>query len=115
VIEKLLFVSDGIIALVGYELEIAGGPPDSVVFEVTGFGANISISGIQVSLPAAALEHLVQAEGTSVFFYKSEPYTLIATYLGCVVLERDEVVKVKGAWDYVSLSTTYVDNTSGSV
>lgn len=114
-IEKLLFVSDGIIALVGNELEITDGQLGSVDLEVTDFGANLSIYGLQFSLPASALEHLVQAEGTSVFFYKSEPYTLIATYLGCVVLERDEVVKVKGAWDYISSLSTYVGNTSGSV
>jgi len=114
-IEKILFVSDGIIVLVSNQLEIPGSQPDSVVLEVTDIGANISIFGIQLSLPASALEHLVQADGTSVFFYKTEPYTLIATYITNVVLERDEVVKVKGAWDYVSSSTTYVGNTSDSV
>jgi hypothetical protein len=115
VIEKILFVSDGIIVLVSSELEITDFQPDNVVLEVADFGANFSIFGMQLSLPASALEHLVQADRTAVFFYKTEPYTLIATFLTNVVLERDEVVKVKGAWDYVSSSTTYVGNTSDSV
>jgi hypothetical protein len=115
VIEKILFVSDGIIVLVSSEFEISDFQPDNVVMDVADFGVNISIIGMQLSLPASALEHLVQADGTSVFFYKTEPYILIATYMTSFVLERDEVVKVKGAWDYVSSSTTYVGNTSDSV
>ncbi|MEI6704640.1 MAG: hypothetical protein WCL71_14080, partial [Deltaproteobacteria bacterium] len=56
---------DGIIVLVSSELEIPDFQPDNVVLEVADFGANISIFGTQLSLPASALEHLVQADGTS--------------------------------------------------
>lgn len=113
-IEKILFVSDGIIAVVGNGLEIPDEPPDNVALAVTKFGAVLSIYGLQVSLPVSVLEHLEQADGTNIYFYTSEPYTLVATYRGFVVLERDEVVKVKGAWDYVSSLPTDVGSISGN-
>ena len=113
-IEKLLFVSDGIIALVGFDPGFHDNRPDGANLEVTEFGAILNLPGIQLTLPSTALEHLVNADGTSIFFYLSEPYVLVSTYLGCVELERDEVVKVKGAWDYISTTVTGAGNSAGN-
>ena len=114
-IEKILFVSDGIIAIVGNGFEALDDPPDNVSLEVTEFGAILTIYGLQVTLPVSVLEHLELADGTNIYLYLSEPYSLVVTYWRCVVLERDEVVKVKGAWDYVSSLPTYAGSISGSV
>lgn len=113
-IEKLLFVSDGIIALVGNDPGFHDNRPDGASLEVTEFGAILNLPGIRLTLPSTALEHLVNADGTSIFFYLSEPYVLVSRYLGCLELERDEVVKVKGAWDYISTSVTGAGNSVGN-
>lgn len=113
-IEKLLFVSDGIIALVGNDPGFDDNIPDGAHLDVTEFGAILNLHGILLTLPSTALEHLVIAEGTNIFFYFSEPYVLVSTYLGCVELERDEVVKVKGAWDYISTTVTGAGNSAGN-
>lgn len=113
-IEKLLLVADGIIALVGNDPGDIDDRSDGAHLEVTEFGANLNLSCIQLSLPSTALEHLVNADGTTIFFYFSEPYVLVTTYLGCVELERDEVVKVKGAWDYISTTVTGAGNSAGN-
>ena len=113
-IEKLLFVSDGIIALVVNDPGLHDNRPDGANLEVTEFGAILNLPGIQLTLPSTALEHLVNSDGTTIFFYYSEPYVLVSTYLGCVELERDEVVKMKGAWDYISTAVTGAGNSAGN-
>lgn len=113
-IEKLLFVSDGIIALVRNDPGFDDSRQDGANLDVTEFGAILNLPGIQLTLPSTALEHLVIADGTTIFFYFSEPYVLVTTYLGCVELERDEVVKVKGAWDYISTTVTGAGNSAGN-
>lgn len=113
-IEKLLFVSDGIIALVWNDPGFGDNRSDAARLDVTEFGAILDVDGKQLMLPSTVLEHLVNADGTTIFFYYSEPYSLVTTYLGFVELERDEVVKVKGAWDYISTSVTGAGNSAGN-
>lgn len=98
-IEKILFVSDGIIAVMAN----CDGLPDSqddVALAVTEFGAELRIAGMVLCLPVTVIEHLEQADGTSVYFYESDTYSLVALYRGSIVLNRDEILKVKGAWEY---------------
>ncbi|MBI5655528.1 MAG: hypothetical protein HZC44_01375 [Geobacter sp.] len=98
-IEKILFVSDGIIAIMGNG-NVPSGQMDKVVFDLTEYGVELRVSGVQIPIPAEALEHLEQAEGTNVHFYKSDPYALVAPYHSCIEISRDEILKLKGAWEY---------------
>lgn len=99
-IEKILFVSDGIIAVMANSDELPEESRDDVALAVAEYGAELRIAGMTLYLPVTVLEHLEQAEGTRVYFYESDPYTLVAPYRGCIVLSRDEILKVKGAWEY---------------
>lgn len=98
-IEKILFVSDGIIAVMANGDELPDSR-DDVALVVTEFGAELRIADMMLRLPVTVLEHLEQAEGTIVYFYESDTYSLVAPYCGSIVLSRDEILKVKGAWEY---------------
>jgi len=100
VIEKILFVSDGIIAIMGNGY-VPAEPKDNVVFDLTEYGVELRVSGVQIPIPAEALEHLEQTEGTNVHFYESDSYALVAPYRGCIEISRDEILKLKGAWEYI--------------
>lgn len=100
-IEKMIFVSDGVIALVAEGMEVPERfDEDDFRIVLKEYGAEISISGFSLQLPIAALDHLQGAEGTSIYFYTSDPFSLIAEYKGNIILQRDELLKVKGAWEY---------------
>ena len=100
-IEKMFFVSDGVIALVAEGMEVPERfDEDDIRLDLREYGAEISISGFSLKLPVAALDHLENAEGTSVYFYTSDPFSMIAEYKGNIILQRDELLKVKGAWEY---------------
>ncbi len=99
-IEKILFVSDGIIAILGNGY-VPAEPMNSVVFDLAEYGVELRVSGVQIPIPVEALDHLEQAEGTNVHFYESDPYALVAPYHGCIEISRDEILKLKGAWEYV--------------
>ena len=53
-----------------------------------------------INLPVAILEHLERADGTNVYFYQSSPYAIVAPFVGGVEISRDELLKIKGAWEY---------------
>lgn len=98
--EKILLVSDGIIVI-----DVAGEHEldlqiENVGISVAEYGAEIQMRNKTICLPALVLAHLEEAEGTNIYFYESDPYKLIAEYKGCIELNRDEVLKVKGAWEY---------------
>lgn len=99
-IEKILFVSDGIIAVMANGDELPEDSRDDVALAVTEFGAELRIARMMLYLPVTVLEHLEQADGTNVYFYESDTYSLVAPYRGRIVLKRDEILKVKGAWEY---------------
>lgn len=99
-IEKILFVSDGIIAVMANGDELQEDSRNDVALAVTEFGAELRIAGMMLCMPVTVLEHLEKAEGTNVFFYESDTYSLVAPYRGSIVLNRDEILKVKGAWEY---------------
>ena len=99
-IGRILFVSDGIIAVITNGDEFPGDLLGDADLVVTEYGAELRIAGIVLYLPVAVLDHLEQAEGTNVHFYESDTYSLVAPYRGSIVLSRDEILKVKGAWEY---------------
>jgi hypothetical protein len=99
-VRNILFVSDGIIVLVDAALEIPEAEVKDASIVVTDYGAELMVRNIPICLPVSVLEHLEQAEGTNIYFYESDPYALVAPYRGNVVLNRDEILKVKGAWEY---------------
>ena len=110
-VEKILLVSDGIIAVVADGYEIPDEQSGKVALGVTQYGVVLHVSGLEVFFPILVIEHLEQSEGTNVHLYESDPYNIVATYLGSFVLERDAIVKAKGAWDYVSSLSTDDDST----
>ena len=97
----MIFVSDGVIALVAEGLEVPVGlDQDNTIFALKEYGAEISIGGFSLKLPIAVLNHLEKAEGTFIYFYSSDPFSLIADYKGSIILQRDDILKLKGAWEY---------------
>lgn len=102
-IEKILFVSDGIIAIMGNGC-VPAEPMEKVEFNLAEYGIALNVSGVQLPIPYEALEHLEQAEGSNVHFYESDPYAVVAPYRGCIEISRDELLKLKGAWEYFSAS-----------
>lgn len=98
--DKILLVSDGIIFIgvaVQDELNIQ---VEKVEISVEQYGAKIQILDKSIYLPAVVLAHLEEAAGTNIYFYEADPYQLIADYRGSIELNRDEVLKIKGAWEY---------------
>lgn len=98
--EKILLVSDGIIVLLlagDNELNIQAG---EVRLSVADYGAEMQIDEKSIRLPASVLAHFEETTEANIYFYESEPYRAVADYKGNVALNRDEVLKVKGAWEY---------------
>lgn len=97
---KILLVSDGIIVIMVAGQDVLELQEENVSIAIADYGAELQVRNTTIRLPASVLEHLEQAEGTNIYFYESDPYELVAEYKGNVALDRDEVLKVKGAWEY---------------
>lgn len=103
--KKILLVNDGLIALVTEDFRLrenVGGT--GIELAVAEFGATMTVDGHQFSLPADILSHLETSDGANIYFYVSSPYELIAEYQGCIPINRDEILKLKGAWEYMASS-----------
>ncbi len=96
---KILLVSDGLIVLVTQPFEIRENVSD-IELEIAEYGAVLTVEGHRVDLPGDILTHLEQSEGSNVYFYEASPYELIAEFRGCITLARDEILKLKGAYEY---------------
>ena len=96
---KILLIGDGLIVLVTQQIEIQESVSD-VELEIAEYGAILTVEGHRVDLPGDILNHLEQSEGSNVYFYEASPYELIAEFRGCITLERDEILKLKGAYEY---------------
>jgi hypothetical protein len=99
--KKILLVNDGIIALVSEDFsnrEMAGN--FEIELALAEFGATLTLEGYQFCLPSDVLTHLEKTDGANIYFYVSSPYDLIAEYQGCISLDRDEILKLKGALEY---------------
>ena len=99
-LDKILLVSDGIIVLMADTLTLADDHESTISLLVREHGADLRIASIVIGLPVAVLEHLEQAKGTNVYFYQASPYAIIAPFVGGVEIRRDELLKIKGAWEY---------------
>lgn len=99
-LDKILLVSDGIIVLVADTFTLTDDHESTISLYVQEHGADLRISNSVISLPVTVLEHLEQAEGTNVYFYQSSPYAVVAPFVGGVEIRRDELLKIKGAWEY---------------
>ena len=99
--KKILLVNDGVIALVSEDFrhrDNAGNAELELAFAEC--GVVLTVDGYQFCLPSDVLTHLEQTDGAYIYFYLSLPYELIAEYQGCISLNRDEILKVKGALEY---------------
>lgn len=96
---KILLVSDGIIVVVTQQFDIQENLTD-VELEIAEYGAILTVEDHHINLPGDVLNHLEQSEGSNVYFYEASPYELIAEFRGCITLERDEILKLKGAYEY---------------
>lgn len=99
-LDKILLVSDGIIVLVADTFTLTDDHESTISLQVQDHGADLRISNSVICLPVVVLEHLEQAEGTNVYFYQSSPYAIIAPFVGGIEIRRDELLKIKGAWEY---------------
>ncbi|MDD2736671.1 MAG: hypothetical protein PHF56_22290 [Desulfuromonadaceae bacterium] len=103
--KKILLVNDGLIALVTEDFKLRENVGDTgIELAVAEYGATMTVDGHQFSLPADILSHLETSDGANIYFYVSSPYELIAEYQGCIPIDRDEILKLKGAWEYMASS-----------
>lgn len=105
--DKILLVSDGIIVVVVAGQDELDLQADNVGISVAEYGAEIHMSNQTICLPTSVLEHLEGSDGTNIYFYESDPYQLVAEYKGSIELIRDEILKVKGAWEYQAPSQNH--------
>lgn len=103
--KKILLVNDGLIALVTEDFKLRENVGNTgIELNVAEYGATMTVDGYQFSLPADILTHLETSDGTNIYFYMSSPYEMIAEYQGCIPIDRDEILKLKGAWEYLASS-----------
>lgn len=95
--EKILMVADGIIVLVSEEADL--GRKD-IRFKIADYGVELITDGGVIPLPGDVLDHLSKAEDTLIHVYKGSPYNLIGQYCGHLRIDRDELLKAKGGWEY---------------
>lgn len=98
--DKILLVSDGIIVIAADTFTLPDNHDTAISLHVQEHGADLRIGNCVINLPVVVLEHLEQAEGTNVYFYQSSPYAIIAPFVGGIEISRDELLKIKGAWEY---------------
>lgn len=99
-LDKILLVSDGIIVIAADTFTLPDNLDTAISLHVQEHGADLRIGNCVINLPVVVLEHLEQAEGTNVYFYQSSPYAIIAPFVGGIEISRDELLKIKGAWEY---------------
>lgn len=99
-LDKILLVSDGIIVIAADTFTLPDNHDTAISLHVQEHGADLRIGNCVINLPVVVLEHLEQAEGTNVYFYQSSPYAIIAPFVGGIEINRDELLKIKGAWEY---------------
>ena len=73
---------------------------DDIVLSVAEYGAKLTIIDREFAIPSTVLTHLEEIEVANIYFYASPPYELVAEFVGCLNLNRDEILKVKGAYEF---------------
>lgn len=99
-LDKILLVSDGIIVIAADTFTLPDNHDTAISLHVQEHGADLRIGSYVINLPVTVLEHLEQADGTNVYFYQSSLYAIVAPFIGGVEIRRDELLKIKGAWEY---------------
>ena len=98
---KILLVQDGIIVITPEELSIPGAiSDDDIELTVAEYGALLTVTGYEIALPLSVLTHLEQADGVNLYFYAASPYEVVADFVGSLSLNRDTVLKIKGAFEF---------------
>lgn len=97
----ILLVQDGLIVIT---LEVISLPStindEDIELSVTEYGAILTVTGHDIALPLVALTHLENAEGVNIYFYEASPYEMIAKFIGSLSLNRDAILKIKGAIEF---------------
>ena len=95
--EKILMVADGIIVLINEGNTFS---KKNISFAIAEFGVELITDGGVIPLPGDVLEHLSLAENTLIHVYEVSPFSLVGEYCGHISLDRDELLKAKGGWEY---------------
>lgn len=99
--ERVLEVSDGLIVLIAESAELIIDGNEDLKLLVSEYGVDVSINNAPLPLTAGMLDHLEKAEGTIIYLYRAvDPLSISSVYVGSLILNRDDFLKAKGAWEY---------------
>lgn len=97
----ILLVQDGLIVITSEVISLpATINDDDIELAVTEYGALLTVTGLEIAIPLVALTHLENAEGVNIYFYEAPPYEVIAEFIGSLILNRDAILKIKGAFEF---------------
>ncbi|MDD2273758.1 MAG: hypothetical protein PHH29_16050 [Desulfuromonadaceae bacterium] len=98
---KILLIQDGLIIITS---ELFSLPSlivnDDIDLSVADYGAKLTVIGRDFAIPCSALTHFEQIYEANIYFYAEQPYELVAEFIGCLNLNRDEILKIKGAYEF---------------
>lgn len=98
---KILLIQDGIIILTSDNITIPSASiTEDIEFSVTEYGAKLTISGSDFALPLTVLTHLEEVDQANLYFYADQPYETVTEFIGCISVNRDEILKIKGAYEF---------------
>lgn len=97
----ILLVQDGLIVITSEVISLPSTiNDDDIELAVAEYGALLTVTGYEIALPLVALTHLENAEGVNIYFYEAPPYEVIAEFIGSLSLNRDAILKIKGAFEF---------------
>jgi len=101
-VQNIVLTSDGLIVLVanGWTLPEGEILEKDIMMSIKDFGIELEIAGLSLILLDLVLEHLENADATWLYFYGTQTNTQVAEYQGRISLNRDILLKAKGAWEY---------------
>lgn len=98
---KILLIQDGLIIITTEIFSLHSSTiNDDIDLSVTDYGAKLTVMGRDFAIPCAALTHFEQIDEANIYFYAGQPYELVAEFIGCLNLNRDEILKIKGAYEF---------------
>ncbi|MDD2854667.1 MAG: hypothetical protein HGB32_01170 [Geobacteraceae bacterium] len=97
----ILLVQDGLIVITSEDISLPSTiNDDEIELAVTEYGALLTVAGHEIAIPLVALTHLENTEGVNIYFYETPPYEVIAEFIGSLSLNRDAILKIKGAFEF---------------
>jgi len=97
----ILLVQDGLIVITSEVISLPSTiNDDDIDLAVTEYGALLTVATHEIAIPLVALTHLENAEGVNIYFYEAPPYEAIAEFIGSLSLNRDAILKIKGAFEF---------------